>query len=72
MILENWLVSYQRIEGIEGIERTCRRLGKRIKRPNNCAIAHHDLQANYQELEADFLSFFPQLVKYVNSNRHTF
>ena len=69
IILENWLVSYKKIEGIE---RTCQRLGKRIKRPNNFAIAHHDLEQNYQELEADFLLFFPQLVKYVNTNRHTF
>ncbi|MDJ0599631.1 MAG: acyl carrier protein phosphodiesterase [Crocosphaera sp.] len=77
IILENWLVSYGKIEGIT---RTCQRLSKRIKRPNNCAhrgadlfeIAHHDLQQNYQELEKDFLSFFPELVKYVNTNRHTF
>ncbi len=69
IILENWLVSYKKIEGIQ---RTCQRLGKRIKRPNHFAIAHHDLQQNYQALEADFLSFFPQLVKYVNTNRHTF
>ena len=69
IILENWLVSYRTIEGIE---RTCQRLGKRIKRANNFAIARYDLQANYQELEADFLSFFPQLVKYIDTNRHTF
>ena len=69
IILENWLVSYKKVDGIK---RTCQRLGKRIKRTNNCAIAHHDLQQNYQELEADFLSFFPELVKYVNTNRHTF
>ena len=69
IILENWLVSYRQIEGIK---RTCTRLGQRIKRANNCAIAHHDLRVNYQELEADFLTFFPQLVKYVDTNRHTF
>ncbi len=69
IILENWLVSYKKIEGIQ---RTCQRLGKRTKRPNHFEIAHHDLQHNYQALEADFLSFFPQLVKYVNTNRHTF
>ncbi|ACB53968.1 DUF479-containing protein [Crocosphaera subtropica ATCC 51142] len=77
IILENWLVSYRKIEGIK---RTCQRLAQRIKRPNNCAhrradlfeIAHYDLQENYQELESDFLLFFPKLVKYVNTNRHTF
>ncbi|MDJ0507816.1 MAG: acyl carrier protein phosphodiesterase [Crocosphaera sp.] len=69
IILENWLVSYRTLEGIEI---TCQRLGKRIKRTNNCAVARYDLQANYQELEADFLDFFPQLVKYVDTNRHTF
>lgn len=69
IILENWLVSYKRKEGIK---LTCHRLSKRIKRPNNCAIAHHDLLQNYQELESDFLSFFPEIVKYVNTNRHAF
>ncbi|MGK7942064.1 MAG: ACP phosphodiesterase [Crocosphaera sp.] len=69
IILENWLVSYGQIEGIQ---QTCKRLGKRIKRANNCAIAHQDLQANYQGLETDFLAFFPQVVKYVDTNRHTF
>ncbi len=69
IILENWLVSYQQTEGIK---RTCQRLAKRIKRSNYCAIAHEDLQHNYHELESDFLLFFPQLVKYVNQNRHTF
>ncbi|WP_107669617.1 ACP phosphodiesterase [Cyanothece sp. BG0011] len=69
IILENWLVSYQKTEGIQ---QTCQRLGRRIKRPNHFAIAHHDLQQNYPELERDFFSFFPQLVKYVEQNRHTF
>ncbi len=69
IILENWLVSYR---NTEGIKRTCQGLSKRSKRTNNCAIAHYDLQQNYHELEEDFLLFFPELVKYVNTNRHTF
>ncbi|MEM8779681.1 MAG: acyl carrier protein phosphodiesterase, partial [Cyanobacteria bacterium P01_G01_bin.49] len=67
MVTENWLVSYQ---NIEGIQKTCERLGNRIKRANNLAIADQTLQANYQELESDFLTFFPQLAQYVAENRH--
>lgn len=69
MVRENWLVSYRTLDGIQ---MTCQRLGKRIKRENNLAIAHQTLQTHYAALESDFMVFFPQLVDYVAQNRHNF
>ncbi len=69
MVAENWLVSYRTIEGIRV---TCGRLAKRIKRKNRLLTAHKELQQNYSELESDFLTFFPQLIGYVETNRHIF
>lgn len=62
LMTEDWLNSYQTIEGIY---LTLIRLSRRLKRENNLALALHDLVNHYQELEADFLTFFPEAIEYV-------
>ncbi|MGK7946180.1 MAG: ACP phosphodiesterase [Microcystaceae cyanobacterium] len=59
---ENWLLSYQ---GISGIKTTCQRLSRRIKRENTLKDGHQDLIKYYEEIESDFLLFFPKLIDFV-------
>jgi acyl carrier protein phosphodiesterase len=66
MISENWLVLYR---DIEGIALTFRRLSRRIKRENHLALAQNELKLNYDELEADFLAFFPEIISYIKTNK---
>ncbi len=66
IIAENWLSSYQTLEGIE---LTLIRLSSRLKKENNLPDAIDDIQNNYLKLETDFLTFFPQLIIYVNQIR---
>jgi acyl carrier protein phosphodiesterase len=66
MKAENWLVLYR---DIRGIELTFNRLSRRVKRENNLLLAREDLEQNYQEIESDFLAFFPQTIDYVRQNR---
>ena len=64
MISQNWLKSYQEIAGID---LTFHRISKRLTRKNNLAMASQELINNYRELEADFLTFFPELINYVQT-----
>jgi acyl carrier protein phosphodiesterase len=66
MISENWLVLYK---SLEGIELTLQRLSGRIKRENNLLLAQDELKLNYDEFEADFLAFFPEIVNYIKTER---
>ena len=61
IIEENWLYSYK---NLEGITLTFQRLSRRFKRVNNLAEASDELILNYDELEQDFLLFFPELLNY--------
>lgn len=69
MISENWLVLYK---NIKGIDLACKRLSRRIKRENSLALAQNELLQNYDEIELDFLSFFPEIINYVETNRPYF
>jgi acyl carrier protein phosphodiesterase len=69
MSLENWLVVYREIEGIN---LTLQRLSRRIKRANHLVIAQDELRKNYAEIESDFLNFFPEIINYVETNRSYF
>ena len=62
MIAENWLGSYKTLEGVD---LTFARIARRLKRENNLATALDELIDNYAEIESDFLSFFPELIGYV-------
>ena len=63
MIEEDWLGSYVDLAGID----TClNRMSHRIRFDNNLYGAIEEVQANYNELEAGFLEFFPQLMEHIN------
>ncbi len=60
IIRENWLLSYKTIDGINI---TFKRLSRRLKRENQMERATEELIRNYEELEADFLLFFPEVIQ---------
>lgn len=62
IISDNWLSSYQTISGIN---LTFVRLSRRLKWENNLATASNEFLKNYTELKSDFLTFFPEVIKYV-------
>jgi acyl carrier protein phosphodiesterase len=64
LILEDWLTSYREVSGID---RTLKRMSARIKRENNVGEAIEDLEANYQQFESNFRTFFPDLIDYTKS-----
>ena len=66
IIEENWLGSYRELDGVE---LTLIRLSRRLTRENPLPEAIEDIKKNYPELEADFLSFFPELIRYVHVER---
>ena len=58
MIQQNWLLSYQTIEGIEKI---ISQMDNRIKRESNMRFSVHQLRLFYKEFEDDFTIFFEDL-----------
>jgi acyl carrier protein phosphodiesterase len=62
MVKEDWLGSYQTLEGIS---LTLTRIGRRFKRGNYLTDAGEELINNYEEMESDFLLFFPELINFV-------
>lgn len=76
MCAENWLYSYQSLEGIENtLARISYRLNRKSKKKQyDLTPAIQELKINYIELEQDFQEFFPQLQLYINakSERETF
>ncbi len=68
MVSEDWLTSYRTREGVD---RTLRRLSRRLKRENPLPSAVCQLEEHYGELEEDFLSFFPRMNQFAQerSNR---
>lgn len=60
----NLLVSYQEIQGIDT---ALKRIATRIKWQNTLGDGIEDLLANYQQIEADFCVFFPELINYVKT-----
>lgn len=61
MIAHDWLASYK--EGA-AIDRAINGLSSRIKRKNNLFGGVEELFWNYQQLQADFSMFFPELIDY--------
>ena len=63
MIDEDWLGSYQYIAGIDAV---FNRIAKRLSKKNGYRLtgAVEDLVLNYDNLENDFLTFFPDLINY--------
>jgi acyl carrier protein phosphodiesterase len=66
IIKEDWLTSYKEIGAIDrALNRLSNRILKRLGRENSLLNAVEELDANYQQLESDFHSFFPDLIDYV-------
>lgn len=61
MISENWLYSYQSIEGIAKI---LEQMDKRTGNLSKMRFAHLTLTQNYQQLEYDFFEFIVQVYEY--------
>lgn len=58
MIEQNWLLSYQTIDGIEKI---LSQMDNRIKRESNMRFSVQELRLFYKEFEDDFTIFFDDL-----------
>ncbi|AFY55210.1 hypothetical protein Riv7116_2705 [Rivularia sp. PCC 7116] len=61
MIAHDWLASYK---DTSAINRAINGLSYRIKRKNNLFGGVEELFLNYQQLQADFSMFFPELINY--------
>lgn len=66
MIEEDWLVSYRTVGGID---RTLKRLSRRLTRANPLPEAAGQLSEHYAELQSDFLLFFPDLITFAERSR---
>ena len=70
MIHEDWLGSYEKLEGVSlVIERISNRLERKFMRKNTLKGAASEIEANYGELERNFDEFFPDVISYVNNYR---
>ncbi|KAB1158199.1 acyl carrier protein phosphodiesterase [Flavobacterium luteum] len=63
MIQQNWLVSYQTVEGIE---RILTQMDNRIKNNSNIRFSVHELRQFYAEFEEEFTFFFEELRNFSN------
>ena len=61
MIEEDWLVSYR---NMEGVNRSLKRLSRRLRRENPLGEGIVLLRIHYDEFESDFESFFPDLIEF--------
>lgn len=61
MIADNWLLSYATIEGIDKI---LAQMNVRTKRVGQMDTAVDKLQEHYSEFEAEFTSFFEELIQH--------
>jgi acyl carrier protein phosphodiesterase len=64
MIREDWLGSYQ---DLMGVEKALGRLSKRVTNGDRLLGATQEIKLHYRSLEANFLSFFPDLIRFVQN-----
>lgn len=70
MIHEDWLGSYEKLEGVSlVIERISARLERKFKRENTLRGGAKEIEANYDALENNFEQFFPDVINYVDNYR---
>lgn len=70
MIHEDWLGSYEKLEGVSlVIERISARLERKFGRENTLTGGAQDIEANYDALEHNFEEFFPEVITYVEDYR---
>jgi len=65
---QNWLSSYQSIDGIHEI---LSRMDRRTDNNSNMRFASEELQEFYEEFEAEFSSFFEDIKSYCTSKLNT-
>lgn len=63
MIRDDWLGSYR---DLSGVEQALQRLSKRVTNGDLLAGAIDEIRLHYPSLESNFLSFFPDLIRFVN------
>ena len=61
MFKQNWLACYHTLEGVD---KTLNRIAKRITRENSLSGSIGEIKDNYQQLETNFLYFFPDLLAF--------
>ena len=61
MIADNWLLSYQ---SIEGITRVLEGMNRRTKNKSQMNLAVNELQEFYNEFETEFTAFFDELTTF--------
>ncbi|MBE9033059.1 DUF479 domain-containing protein [filamentous cyanobacterium LEGE 11480] len=64
MIQNDWLCSYQDLATIEYV---LQRIAKRFKRPTPIAQGYTEILTHYATFETGFLTFFPELITYVQT-----
>ncbi|MFV5695384.1 ACP phosphodiesterase [Flavobacterium sp. LB3P122] len=64
MIEQNWLVSYQTIEGIN---RILTQMDQRTKNESKMRFATNELSEFYAEFEIEFTDFFQELIQFSNT-----
>ena len=60
---EDWFSSYRETSGIDSV---MKRMSRRIKRENPLHSAIEELEQEYEEFEADFRQFLPEVKGFVN------
>jgi acyl carrier protein phosphodiesterase len=63
MIADNWLLSYATVEGISKI---LAQMNVRTKGVSKMNLAVAELEEYYDEFEAEFTSFFDELIAFSN------
>ncbi|MEO2279683.1 ACP phosphodiesterase [Pseudoalteromonas pernae] len=64
MCNDDWFATYA---SLDGVDLALNNIAKRIRFTNSFAGAVHDIEAHYDEFNAVFLTFFPELVAHVTS-----
>lgn len=64
MVKGNWLYNYRTLDGID---RVFKGMARRTQFDSNMSSAMKDLWMDYQEYEAEFSEFFPEIRAYVQS-----
>lgn len=64
MVRNDWLQGYRETSGIG---RALDGLSMRLRRPNTLAGSVEELEANYGEMEEQFLRFFPDLIRHMET-----
>jgi acyl carrier protein phosphodiesterase len=63
LIKQNWLLSYQTIEGIENV---FEKMDNRMKHDSNMRFSVAELRTYYSEFEQEFTAFFKELIVHSN------